>query len=184
MHSFYSQASVETLCRHLKLKEEEALSLITESVNIAKRARSRHLADRKDVTPPLVAGSVGPYGACLHDRSEYTGDYVDHVSREVLKAWHRPRMEVLLSAGVDVLAIETIPAQVGEIDICNEINLFMVLRKISIFNRKSLDPPASIGLVAIKGLYRRGGRVTIFRTLSICNTGMRARANLGLCCYF
>ena len=31
----------------------------------------------------LVAGSVGPYGACLHDRSEYTGDYVDSMTIQV-----------------------------------------------------------------------------------------------------
>ena len=32
---------------------------------------------------PLVAGSVGPYGACLCDGSEYTGNYVDKVSKQV-----------------------------------------------------------------------------------------------------
>lgn len=114
-YTFCSQASVETLCHHLKLEEEEALTLITDSVNIAKRARSQYLAECKGTTlSPLIAGSVGPYGACLHDRSEYTGDYVDRVSRETLKAWHRPRMAALLSAGVDLLAVETIPAQVSE----------------------------------------------------------------------
>ena len=39
-----------------------------------------------------MAGSVGPYGACQHDRSEYTGKYVDDMSIEV-----RPqRFEVAL----------------------------------------------------------------------------------------
>ena len=32
---------------------------------------------------PLVAGSCGPYGACLHDGSEYTGSYIDHVTEQV-----------------------------------------------------------------------------------------------------
>jgi len=31
----------------------------------------------------MVAGSVGPYGACQHDGSEYTGNYVDHMTVEV-----------------------------------------------------------------------------------------------------
>ena len=55
----------------------------------------------------LVAGSVGPYGAMLADGSEYRGDYDpgDAVLREV----HAPRIEALLAAGVDVLALETIP---------------------------------------------------------------------------
>lgn len=32
---------------------------------------------------PLVAGSVGPYGAFLHNGSEYTGDYAEEMSIEV-----------------------------------------------------------------------------------------------------
>ena len=32
---------------------------------------------------PLVAGSVGPYGACLCDGSEYTGAYVDNITSKV-----------------------------------------------------------------------------------------------------
>ena len=32
---------------------------------------------------PLVAGSVGPYGAYLHDGSEYTGVYAEEMSVEV-----------------------------------------------------------------------------------------------------
>lgn len=53
---------------------------------------------------------MGPYGACQADGSEYTGDYIRHVSTSELKEWHRPRIEVLVRAGVDVLAVETIPA--------------------------------------------------------------------------
>lgn len=59
---------------------------------------------------PLVAGSIGPYGASLHDGSEYTGDYIDKVKKETLKNWHRTRMNALIEEGVDLLAIETIPA--------------------------------------------------------------------------
>lgn len=33
----------------------------------------------------LVAGSVGPYGACQHDGSEYTGKYVDNMTIQVGK---------------------------------------------------------------------------------------------------
>ena len=31
-----------------------------------------------------MAGSVGPYGACQHDGSEYTGKYVDYMTIQVL----------------------------------------------------------------------------------------------------
>ncbi|RZF33178.1 hypothetical protein LSTR_LSTR004864 [Laodelphax striatellus] len=57
-----------------------------------------------------IAGSVGPYGACLHDGSEYTGEYCSRVSEKELSDWHRPRMKALAEAGVDLFAIETIPA--------------------------------------------------------------------------
>lgn len=33
---------------------------------------------------PLIVGSVGPYGAHLHDGSEYDGSYADTTSVEVL----------------------------------------------------------------------------------------------------
>lgn len=32
---------------------------------------------------PLVAGSIGPFGAFLHDGSEYTGVYASSMSVEV-----------------------------------------------------------------------------------------------------
>ncbi|GAA3169659.1 homocysteine S-methyltransferase [Blastococcus jejuensis] len=57
-----------------------------------------------------VAGSVGPYGAMLADGSEYTGAYVSEVDIRALRAFHRPRMELLMGAGADVLACETVPA--------------------------------------------------------------------------
>ena len=56
---------------------------------------------------PLIAGSVGPYAAYLADGSEYTGSY--HLSEEEFKDFHRPRIQALLDAGCDLLAIETIP---------------------------------------------------------------------------
>jgi homocysteine S-methyltransferase len=57
-----------------------------------------------------VAGSIGPYGAMLADGSEYTGAYVADLTVAELRAFHRPRMELLAAAGADVLACETVPA--------------------------------------------------------------------------
>lgn len=53
-----------------------------------------------------VAASVGPYGATA-DGLEYRGDY--GLSVADLRAWHRPRLEILAEAGADLLAVETIP---------------------------------------------------------------------------
>lgn len=55
----------------------------------------------------LVAASVGPYGAILHDGSEYRGRY--GVSHARLVEFHGERLEVIASSGPDLLAIETIP---------------------------------------------------------------------------
>ncbi|KAL1457543.1 hypothetical protein WDU94_007759, partial [Cyamophila willieti] len=57
-----------------------------------------------------IAGSVGPYGASLRDGSEYRGDYTDRVTATRMREWHRPRIEALVEAGVDILAFETIPS--------------------------------------------------------------------------
>lgn len=80
---------------------EEGRRLIARSVEIA--AEAAHTADR----PVLVAGSVGPYGAALNGGSEYTGDY--RLTADEFAAFHRPRIEGLVSAGADLLAIETQP---------------------------------------------------------------------------
>lgn len=55
----------------------------------------------------LVAASVGPYGAITHDGGEYRGRY--GLSREQLTDFHRARIEILVEAEPDLLAIETIP---------------------------------------------------------------------------
>jgi len=68
--------------------------------------RSVELA-REAVGDGWVAASVGPYGAVRADGSEYRGNYGLSVAE--LRAFHRPRLNVLADTGADVLAIETIP---------------------------------------------------------------------------
>ncbi|MCS7046635.1 MAG: homocysteine S-methyltransferase [Gemmataceae bacterium] len=80
------------------------------SVQLVKEARDIFwdvAAHRLGRCRPLVAASIGCYGAALHDGSEYRGDYGLSV-RELID-WHRPRLEILAKAGADVLACETIP---------------------------------------------------------------------------
>ncbi len=83
-----------------------ARELITDSVRIAVRARDdAGLGGRA-----WVAASVGPYGAVLAGGQEYTGDYPEPRDTVAgLRAFHRPRLELLAAAGADVLACETIP---------------------------------------------------------------------------
>jgi len=82
------------------------VELIGLSVRLAQQARDADGSGEQR----WVAGSVGPYGASLADGSEYRGDYGLSVAE--LRAWHRPRIAALVEAGVDVLALETIPTAV------------------------------------------------------------------------
>lgn len=77
-----------------------AEALMRRSVRIATEVRD-------EFPGRLVAASVGPYGAALADGSEYRGRY--GLTEHELRAWHRPRFDILASAGADLLAIETIP---------------------------------------------------------------------------
>jgi homocysteine S-methyltransferase len=89
---------------------DTAEGLLRRSVELAQEARgawwSHH--EHPGRPAPLVAASVGPYGAVLGNGSEYTGDYGRTV--EELAAFHAPRMEALASAEPDLFAIETIPS--------------------------------------------------------------------------
>lgn len=104
------QASVHGFVEKLGVTEQKAIDLIKNSVHIAKQA-CKEVSQEKGGRMGLVAGSVGPYGACLHDASEYTGSYMSSTSVEDLKAWHLPRLKALQEAGTDLVATETIPAQ-------------------------------------------------------------------------
>ena len=91
------------------IDEEEGAALMRESVLLARRARDAWVAAASpDIPRPLVAASVGPYGAMRADGSEYTGDY-DQTTPE-LRTFHARRLEVLADpdAGADLLAVETI----------------------------------------------------------------------------
>nr|CAB3225425.1 homocysteine S-methyltransferase 1-like [Phallusia mammillata] len=100
------QASVQGYVENLGVTVEEAEQILRSCVDISKQAVKDFGGSRKII----IGGSVGPYGAMLHDRSEYTGSYIDKVSTSVLKDFHRTQMKILVSQGVDILACETLPA--------------------------------------------------------------------------
>lgn len=92
----------------LGLSTEEADRLIASSVEVAIAARDAFVHEHPESMPvPLVAASIGPYGAVLHDGSEYRGRY--GIDRAALRSFHEPRLRVLDACGADVLACETIP---------------------------------------------------------------------------
>jgi homocysteine S-methyltransferase len=81
------------------LSAADADEALRNSIRVAREAVSG--------TDAKVAASIGPYGAVLHDGSEYRGDYT--VTQADLEEFHAQRLAVLLEESPDFLAIETIP---------------------------------------------------------------------------
>jgi homocysteine S-methyltransferase len=91
--------------------EAESADLLRLSVRLAREVRDEFWADpshRRHRLPPIVAASIGPYGAYLADGSEYTGRY--DIGESELYGFHRSRWEIISSARPDLLACETVPS--------------------------------------------------------------------------
>ena len=103
------QATFEGFARR-GVTHAAAAALMRDAVKIAIDARTAFVASQTATVTavhPLVAASVGPYGAFLADGSEYRGDYA--LDEDALVAWHRERFHLLAGSGADLLACETIP---------------------------------------------------------------------------
>jgi len=85
-----------------------AEKLILQSVELAELAVEQFSAKNTCDFEPLIAASIGPYGAYLADGSEYRGNY--NVSDDVLREFHQERIQLLDRSNADFLACETIPS--------------------------------------------------------------------------
>lgn len=109
------QATFEGFARR-GIGHDEAARLMRLAVSLALEARDQFWreAQADAATPrrsrPLVAASVGTYGAMLADGSEYRGQY--GLTEQQLMDFHRPRLQVLAGSGADLLACETVPCLV------------------------------------------------------------------------
>jgi homocysteine S-methyltransferase len=104
------QATFEGFARE-GLGRDAAENLIRRSVTLATEARDAFWAapdNRVGRQRPLVAASIGPYGAYLANGAEYTGAY--DLDEAGLVAFHRERFRALAGSGADLLACETIPS--------------------------------------------------------------------------
>jgi len=84
----------------------EEIGLTAADADEALRQSIRVAKDAVAGTNAKVAASIGPYGAVLHDGSEYRGVYA--VGQAELEKFHSERLAVLLEESPDYLAIETI----------------------------------------------------------------------------
>lgn len=80
--------------------DEETTGYLALSVELARRAQP---ADR----PTFVAGSVGLYGVVWANGTEYSGDYAN-ATDDAIATEQRRRIQAMVDAGADLLAIETI----------------------------------------------------------------------------
>jgi len=86
---------------------EDAARALRESSRIAEAAREEYA--RESERPVLIATSLGPYGAALHNGAEFHGIY--NIGFSELVEFHARRLNVVAETGADILAFETIPSQ-------------------------------------------------------------------------
>ncbi len=102
------QASLEGFLEK-GFSEEKADHLISSSIKIAKDTRDEFWESYKnsDRLKPLVAASIGPYGAYLANGAEYSGAY--EISEKKLSSFHKRRLDTIMKMSPDIIACETIP---------------------------------------------------------------------------
>lgn len=85
------------------LPADRADKALLKAAALARQAASTY-PDRRIV----VAASLGPYGAALHNGAEYHGNYGCRFGE--LVEFHRERIAVLAESDADILAFETLPS--------------------------------------------------------------------------
>lgn len=105
------QASLHSLQKYLNMSLQESEQVVKNSVKLARQAIEEFCKEiNKPVENFFIAGSIGSFGVILHDRSEYTGSYMKTTSENDIFQYYNDQIKLLINAGVDLLAIETIPS--------------------------------------------------------------------------
>lgn len=97
--------------REIGLAADDARTAIRQSVALAEQARREYKdSETKAGRKPRriwIAGSLGAYGAALHNGAEFHGRY--DIGRTELTEFHRERIEAMRETNADFLAFETVP---------------------------------------------------------------------------
>ena len=88
--------------------KKELNILILKTVELARKAIHQFKITSEINYEPLIAASIGPYGAYLANGAEYHGNY--GISDEHLKEFHVKRIQLLSHSNAHILAFETIPS--------------------------------------------------------------------------
>lgn len=84
----------------------DAARAIRLSVEIAQEAKQTYAHESN--RPVLIAISLGPYGAALHNGAEFHGQY--QIGFRELVAFHAERLSIAAETSADLIALETIPS--------------------------------------------------------------------------
>jgi homocysteine S-methyltransferase len=91
---------------------QAARTAIEQSVALAEQARREYtqaeIAESGKRRRIWIAGSLGAYGAALHNGAEFHGSY--NIGHSELVAFHAERIAAMRDTSVDFLALETIPS--------------------------------------------------------------------------
>ncbi len=105
------QISYDGLLKVMNYNVQETDNLLLKSVELANRARNivnKDYNQLANLTPRLIAASIGCYGASLANGSEYTGKY--DKSEQQLIEFHCNKFRTLASSPhTDLIAFETLP---------------------------------------------------------------------------
>lgn len=108
-HRRYVAAGADVIITSSYQASEDGFVAAGVSPPEARRLLASTTAVARAADAAVVACSVGPFGACLGDGSEYHGRY--EASWAEVRAFHRARLEVLVPTAPDVFAIETMPSR-------------------------------------------------------------------------
>lgn len=159
------------MSRGLSLEQGE--KLLEKSVKLATEARdvfweTVEKIDDHTYNRALVAASIGSYGAYLADGSEYSGYFGPDVDLNKLKDFHRRRLQVLVEAGPDLLAFETIP---------NKLEAQAV---VELLEEENVEIPSWICFSSVDGINAPSGE-TFAECLEVLNKSKRIAA-VGINC--
>lgn len=101
------QVSFDGFCK-AGLSSQDTVNALQASVAVARRAREAFQTTVQRRPAPILAASIGPYGAALGDGSEFHGNY--DCGMHELREFHSARLAILQESGPDILACETIPS--------------------------------------------------------------------------